>query len=99
MNLRLHSQAEAEVAEAAAHYEAISPVLRDGLEAELTRALRLLAEFPLIGAPLSSGRGLRRLVVDRFPYTLIYHTDGADLIVLAVAHQSRRPGYWRARAT
>lgn len=42
----------------------------------------------------------RWLRLDRFPYVLYYHVlDDAQVIVLAVAHAARRPGYWLRRAS
>jgi hypothetical protein len=40
---------------------------------------------------------LRRLVLIRFPYVLIYSFTPDMLRIVAVAHARRRPGYWRAR--
>jgi hypothetical protein len=33
----------------------------------------------------------------RFPYVVAYRTIGAQVTILAFAHTSRRPGYWRKR--
>jgi hypothetical protein len=33
----------------------------------------------------------------RFPFSLIYRVDRDTIAILAVAHHSRRPGYWRRR--
>jgi hypothetical protein len=32
-----------------------------------------------------------------FPFSLLFRIDGEGLFVVAVAHQRRRPGYWRRR--
>jgi toxin ParE1/3/4 len=43
-------------------------------------------------------RAYRYVRVNRFPYVLIFRQAGpSTLIVIAVAHTSRRPGYWRGR--
>ena len=39
-----------------------------------------------------SGLGSRK-----FPFSLIYSVEGSLIWIIAVAHQSRRPGYWRKR--
>lgn len=41
--------------------------------------------------------GTRRLVFPRFPYTVIYRVKRDEVQVVAVAHQSRRPAYWKNR--
>ncbi len=40
--------------------------------------------------------GVRRLGLRTFPYHLVYVED-PRLVIVAVAHMSRRPGYWRQR--
>jgi hypothetical protein len=40
---------------------------------------------------------VRRLAVKRFPYFVIYLESTDAIRVLAVAHDRRRPGYWRDR--
>jgi plasmid stabilization system protein ParE len=41
--------------------------------------------------------GTRRCRLDRFSYGLVYRTKGQDVVILAVMHLSRRPGYWKGR--
>lgn len=40
---------------------------------------------------------IRRVLVHRFPYGLLYSVDGGHLYILAVMHLRRQPGYWRER--
>lgn len=61
---------------------------------EFESALALLTEHPLLGAPW---RNRRRLPMRRFPYSVIYYTQGDELRVIALAHHSRRPEYWARR--
>jgi toxin ParE1/3/4 len=63
--------------------------------AEVERNVMLLAAHPEIGA--SWRYQTRRLPVQRFPYSIIYQLHADQLLIAAVAHQSRRPGYWRER--
>ena len=39
----------------------------------------------------------RRKVVDVFPYSVIYLEDNAGVVIVAIMHDSREPGYWRKR--
>lgn len=41
--------------------------------------------------------GLRRRVIRGFPYVVFYRVREESVFILAVAHCSRRPGYWRSR--
>jgi toxin ParE1/3/4 len=41
--------------------------------------------------------GTRRFVLDRFPFSIVYLDDPDAVIIIAVAHSKRRPGYWKSR--
>ena len=51
--------------------------------------------FPASGA--SFGRRLRRLLVPKFPYGLLYRVEPERIYIIAVMHLHRRPGHWRSR--
>ena len=95
MRLEFHPEAELELIEAALHYELEVPGLGERFEAEVRRATDLLLEHPEIGHPVDSD--LRRFVLPRFPFTLLYSATSEVLRIEVVAHQSRLPGYWRTR--
>ena len=42
-------------------------------------------------------KGTRRVLLDKFRYAVVYRVHADELLVIAVMHQARRPGYWRAR--
>lgn len=62
---------------------------------ELDRAIERISERPEAGSPYLSNT--RRILLRRFPYSVVYRIRGGNVEVLAVAHARRRPGYWRAR--
>jgi hypothetical protein len=64
---------------------------------ELDRVVRRINAYPESSAELT--RGLRRALLGRFPYGLIYGIDAGSIIVVAVAHLHRRPRYWIDRLT
>lgn len=84
-----------ELIEAAAYYDFQVPGLGERFEAEVRRAAEILLEHPHIGSPVDSD--LRRFVLNHFPFTLYYSATSDVLRITVVAHQSRRPGYWRSR--
>ena len=47
---------------------------------------------------LESDRDIRRTRLRRFPYLIVYEHLREDVIILAVAHTSRRPSYWISRS-
>lgn len=63
----------------------------------IEKAAMLTLAFPDLGSPSSSGT--RRVVIKDFPFSLVYKSFSGDIVIFAVAHQSRRPGYWRARVS
>jgi len=96
MRLEVHSEARAEFLHAVGFYEAQVPGLGSRFIAEIDRCQKVLLEASLIGRPY--GRRLRKFTVgDKFPYSIVYAVLGDVLFVVAYAHGSRRPGYWRAR--
>lgn len=97
MKLEFHPDAEMELVEAAVYYETEVPGLGERFEAEILRATSLLLKYSEAGTPVDPA--LRRFVLRRFPFTLYYSTVSEVLRVEAVAHHSRRPGYWKSRAS
>jgi plasmid stabilization system protein ParE len=93
--ITFHREAEAEIHEAARYYEDRSPGLGSDLLGEVERALTLISRNP--EACQRVGRRVRRRSLWRFPYNLIYAVYPDRIRILAVAHQKRRPFYWRKR--
>lgn len=63
--------------------------------AEMTSALSVVASAPAIWPTFEAGT--RRYLLRRFPYSVIYREIEDGIEVIAVAHQKRRPKYWRGR--
>jgi len=90
-----HEAAVVELNEAADFYNLESPGLGLTFLREVETALATIAQFPE-ATPLLHGR-VRRKVLLRFPYTVIYSLRDEQIRVLALAHEKRRPFYWRGR--
>jgi plasmid stabilization system protein ParE len=88
--------AQADLRRAARFYEEERARLGEEFLGEAGHAFALLEQNPEIGAPLS--RGARKLLLRRFPYLVIYHTESERVLVLAVGHQRRHPDFWLRRA-
>lgn len=98
--VRLLEQAVHESVEAAAWYERQRPGLGQDFAAALEAVLELIEEgvvhlTPMPGAAGTSGA--RRIILRRFPYDVIVREVPGETLIVAVAHQSRRPGYWVGR--
>ena len=90
-----HELAEEELNEAAAFYAHARPGLGEAFVDEVQRAVEVLASLPSAGAPVESDT--RWWLLRRFPYGIIYRVRPDHIRILALAHQKRRPLYWRGR--
>lgn len=96
MNYWLHPGAIEDLREAAEFYrEKADTALSPALLAEFEHSVGLLLQHPGLGTIWRYGK--RRLLMRRFRYARIYPVAGEQVRILAVAHHSRRPGYWRRR--
>ena len=57
--------------------------------------LERLGYFPRMGRRV--GRHARRFVMRDWRYSIIYSIEADHILVAAIAHHARRPGYWRSR--
>jgi len=87
--------AREELLAAAEYYEAASPGLGAEFIEDVERAVGRLSTFPKHGTPYVSDT--RRIVLRRFPFDIVYLESNSELLIVAVAHQARRPFYWRSR--
>ncbi len=88
------------MAEAAAWYRTQRPGLEIEFLTEVRRVLPLIetspASFPRL-LDLPADLVVRRALLPRFPYAIVFIDLGTEVRVLAVAHGKRRPGYWLNR--
>ena len=87
--------AEAEIGEAFLWYFERSAMAADAFRTEALSAIDRLCTDALMWP--EDEDEIRRYVLRHFPYTIYYEVLGNIVTVLAVAHQRRRPGYWRKR--
>jgi plasmid stabilization system protein ParE len=97
MSARFLKPAQAEVDEAVAYFDEQRPGLGDRFEQDLLATLNFVTEHPRSGKPLTER--VRKVRLRTFRYNLIYVVDEAEIVVVAVAHHRRRPGYWQTRLT
>jgi hypothetical protein len=100
VKVRLHPGASADLMAAGDWYEVQVPGLGLDLVEEFDRALDAIAERPATW-PLWPGVGeevgVRRFLLARFPFAIAYIVEVDEIVVLALAHLRRRPGYWLGR--
>jgi plasmid stabilization system protein ParE len=95
--VRLAPEAAREVDEAAGWYESRQAGLAvrflDELDQTLLQIRRHPSAFPCL-EDVPADLEVRRALMSRFPYGLIFLELRKDIRVVAVAHAKRRPGYW-----
>jgi len=84
-----------ELQDAVAFYELEQVGLGGRFKDEIRKAVRRIVDFP---EAWSVERGeVRKCLLHRFPYKLLYSIEADHVLVIAVAHQHRRPDYWVER--
>jgi len=83
-------------AEAAARwYAERSPTAAAAFSDEIDAAAAAIIRLPEAWPPFD--HGTRRYLLRRFPFSVVYRIEPSRIVILAVAHGSRRPGYWASR--
>ncbi len=95
MNIAILPEAEAELQDGVAYYDRESRTLGDRFANAYLDALDRIAASPRLYP--RRGRDFRQCRLKKFPYALVYRIQRQTIIVIAVAHLSRKPEYWRGR--
>ncbi|MFO0965910.1 MAG: type II toxin-antitoxin system RelE/ParE family toxin [Gemmataceae bacterium] len=95
MPLIITPDAEADIAEARRWYERKRKGLGQEFELCVDEAVKQVRTIPLSGREIRPG--VRRVLVPRFPYLLLYVVDVDQIAVLAVYDDRRNPAVWQAR--
>ena len=96
MNVSFNPLAEQELNDAAQYYEIESPGLGAAFLAEVQRCCEGIVQYPGAGHIVMGS--IRRRLVRRFPYAILYATRPGVARVLAVMNLKRRPTYWAGRS-
>ncbi len=95
--LSYHEAAEEELLNEIGYLEFRSKGLGRRFLAEVQRAEGLIARFPEAAPEIRPG--IRKRILHKFRYSIIYSNEKDCMLVLAVAHHSRRPNYWVSRVS
>jgi toxin ParE1/3/4 len=96
LSVRFHPEASSELLAEASYYEAQAKGLGLRFTTEVQAAIRIAAEFPGMGAPFKFGT--RRVFPKNFPFSIAYRILVAEIVVMAIVPDARKPGYWRDRS-
>jgi hypothetical protein len=98
--LRIHELAENELADAAVWYDAKQPGLGTTLLELADDAIDRVRLGVLPSSPVphvAKASNARRVMLKPFPYSIVFYEQADQIVIIAFAHSSRRPGYWRSR--
>ncbi len=93
---RFHPEAERELSEVALWYEERRPQLGDRFAVEVDRVLGHVRAAPQGGTRWRQGPA-RTWRLRRFPFVVAYVVESDEVVIVAIAHTKRRPGYWQSR--
>jgi len=98
--VKIGREAAREFHEAAAWYEHEQKGLGERFIQSFEHALQLLREENPPLTPVEGEarvKGARKLILHKFPFSIIVYENANSLVVVALAHHSRKPGYWNSR--
>ena len=84
--------AELELDDATRFYEIEFDGLGSRFREEVRQAARRISEYPEAWS-IEIG-DVRKCLLHRFPFKLLYSIEEDHIFVIAVAHQHRQPDYW-----
>ena len=95
MTHRYHPDARKELDDATDYYDRIDLELGDAFLEEIDDCISRILRFPRAWTKLRDE--VRRCLIHRFPYSLVYEVEDEHVFILAVMHSSRKPNYWVKR--
>lgn len=95
MNFHFHPEADQEFIEAVAYYEERDPGLGLDFSREVYATIRNVLDYPNLWPEIEDE--VRRCLVHRFPYGVLYGVEPDGIVILAVMHLHRDPDYWKHR--
>lgn len=95
MRYEFHPEARREYLDAVAYYEQRQAGLGARFTIEIEGAIHRVVEAPHRWRKLEGD--IRRSLARTFPFGILYTVETDHILVLAVMHHSRKPGYWRHR--
>lgn len=95
MSFSFHPEAEKEFNQAIDYYEDLEPGLGYDFALEVHSAVKLSIAFPKAWPEIEED--IRRSLVRRFPYGILYSEEQDGIFIVAVMNLHRKPDYWKPR--
>ena len=95
MRVTFHPHARAEFRTSRNWYHERSSLSAFAFAQTVANAISRISDAPNT-FPLAD-HGTRKFVLQRFPFNIFYRISETQIVIVALAHQKRRPGYWSDR--
>ena len=95
MTFSFHTEAQAEFYEAINYHETCEQGLEEDFSMEVFLAIQHVVNYPSAWPVLEDD--VRRCLVNRFPFGILYSIEQGEVFILAVMHLHRDPDYWKHR--
>lgn len=95
MRYEFHPEALQEYNQAGSYYAQKEPGLELRFIVSVEHAIERILQDPLRYPPFD--QDVRRCLTRVFPYAILYTIEPDFILIVAVAHLSREPGYWKHR--
>lgn len=95
MTFSFHPEAESEFHEAINYYEDCESDLGYDFSIEVLATIQNIVNYPTAWPVIEED--IRRCLVNRFPYVVVYSIEEGAIFILAVMHLRRHPDYWKNR--
>ena len=96
MKVIFHPEAREEFIASVVYYEGCVAGLGTDFREEVLLAVQNALQHPDMWPDV--GEGIRRCLVHRFPYAILYDATSTSFFIYAVMNLRRRPSYWKHRA-
>lgn len=96
VEIEFHPEAIKELDDSAEWYMQRSQLAAKGFALAVDVALKKISDNPDRFPTL--GRRFRACNLEHYPFQIVFQLGGDRLVIVAVAHAKRRPGYWRGRS-
>jgi len=95
MKVKFLKLAEQELYDAQKYYEQQQEKLGGTFKSTIFNSLNRIVEFPKVYVKVKSD--VRRCIVHKFPYSILYSIEDNHILIIAISHQHREPDYWIKR--
>lgn len=95
LDVKFHPDVAKEIKSSYQWYQNQTDGLGQDYLSELESSFQTIRELPNTWPKFQNG--FRRFLLSKFPFSVIYQSSENTIFIIAVMHNSRKPGYWNQR--